>query len=475
MLCAMYFAQGVPWGFMVTALIAYLAAQGVGDADLGSLTAWVLVPWTFKLVWGPLIDTVTIRSMGRRRPWIIGAELMMAVSLLGILMLGDLTNNLRLLALMFFIHNCFASLQDVSTDALAVDILPPDEQGKTNGFMWGSKLVGKAIGASVMAMIISAWGLQAAVMAQFIILLAIMLFPILMLERPGDKRFPWSKTTTMAGIISHGPATDVTQEPLAAHRLREMEVTHEVSSTEDPNPYRPPRDMDSPTEKEPGLGGEDVTSSLRNPIDVFKDLFRGFSLITTSVFIFFGLIHTIGWGIVEIITKPLYIQQLGWTYVQMSNVSGAAVFTEMIGALLGGFLADRFGRRKVMLIGFGSYGLLHAIFAALPGLWGESWFAAAYLFLSPGALAMGAVGFLSMGMRICWTRSAATMFTIYMTVSNVAHVIGNASVGFFRAEGNEWLSYEQTFWVAAISMWIPLLLLPLVNPDRVDEAKALER
>ena len=100
MLCAMYFAQGVPWGFMTIALISYLAARGVDDTAAGNLTAVVLVPWTFKLIWGPIIDTMTIRSMGRRRPWIIGAELMMAVSLLGLLMMGDLTNNLRLLGWM---------------------------------------------------------------------------------------------------------------------------------------------------------------------------------------------------------------------------------------------------------------------------------------------------------------------------------------------------------------------------------------
>ena len=134
MLCAMYFAQGVPWGFMVTALVAYLTGEkGISQAAAGELTAIVLVPWTFKLVWAPLIDTITIRSMGRRRPWIIGAELMMAVSLLGILMLGDLSENLRLLGWMFFIHNCFASLQDVATDALAF-ILDSSESAR-NGMI----------------------------------------------------------------------------------------------------------------------------------------------------------------------------------------------------------------------------------------------------------------------------------------------------------------------------------------------------
>ena len=175
MLCAMYVAQGIPWGFMVTALSNYLAAREISDGELGKLTAIVLVPWTFKLIWAPLIDTITIRSMGRRRPWIIGAEVMMAVSMLWLLAMNDLTENLEMLAWMFFVHNCFASLQDVATDALAVDVLPPKEQGQVNGLMWGSKLLGKSIGAGGMAIVMHEWGIPAAVGAQFVMLMIIML------------------------------------------------------------------------------------------------------------------------------------------------------------------------------------------------------------------------------------------------------------------------------------------------------------
>ena len=127
---------------------AYLAYQyQVGDSEIGQLTAIILVPWSFKLIWAPIMDTFTIRSMGRRRPWIIGAELMMAVTLLGFIGLGNPSENLRFILYMYFLHNCFASLQDVCTDALAIDILPAAEQGQMNGLMWGSKLIGKGIGA----------------------------------------------------------------------------------------------------------------------------------------------------------------------------------------------------------------------------------------------------------------------------------------------------------------------------------------
>lgn len=205
-LCALYAAQGVPWGFMATAVVSYLTERGINDEQAGDLSAIILLPWTFKLIWAPLIDSATIRSMGRRRPWIIGAELMMAVTLLGLLMMGDLTQDLRMLGFMFFLHNCFASLQDVCTDALAIDVLPHAEQGSANGLMWGSKLAGKGFGAFVMAWVMSqsdVWGLQAAVMLQFVFLMLVMLFPLLILERQGEKRFPWSK----GAAVETGPVS----------------------------------------------------------------------------------------------------------------------------------------------------------------------------------------------------------------------------------------------------------------------------
>ena len=434
MLCSMYFAQGVPWGFMVTALISYLTERGLGDADAGWLTGIVLLPWTFKLVWAPVIDTLTIRSMGRRRPWIIGAELMMAISLLGILWLGDFSEQLGgatsdapvaprfvyLLGCMFFVHNCFASLQDVCTDALAVDVLPPSEQGRMNGLMWGSKLLGKALGTVVMAMVMAmgdayhpGWGIPAAVLVQFVLLIAIMMVPLFMLERPGEKRFPWSE----------GQAHDTGN-----------------------------------------------VSNVRNPLLLIHDVFRGFFLVTTFMFFVYGLFHVVGWGIVEVITKTLYTQQLGWTFQQFSYVTGIAVFTELAGALFGGYAADRWGRRKVMCVGFGAYGILHITFGCLPDLWSQSWFAAGYLILNPGALAIGAVGFLSMGMKISWTKAAATMFTVYMTLSNVGHVVGNLVVGWLRDDLQ--LSHEGSFLVAGMVTIAPLVLLAVVNPARVDAKRA---
>ena len=192
-------------------------------------------------------------------------------------------------------------------------------------------------------------------------------------------------------------------------------------------------------------------------------------MVTTSVFFVFGVICLIAWGIVEVATKTLYTQQLGWSFVEVSQVAGMAVFVEMFGALAGGYVADRFSRRMVMAVGLGGYGLMALIFGAFAGQWGESWFATGYLLLNPGILAVGSVGFLAMSMRLSWTKAAATMFTIYLTTANIGHVAGNWMVGLLREQLG--FSYELTFAFAGVAVILPLFLLPWVRPEDVDRAR----
>lgn len=419
-LCAMYVAQGLPWGFMVTAIVAYLTDtdKTITDTEIGALTAMTLLPWTFKLVWAPLIDSVTIRSMGRRRPWIIGAECMMAVSLVAMLSVGELNReNMVVLGWWFFIHNCFASLQDVATDALAIDVLATGEHGRVNGLMWGSKLFGKGVGAGISGWMLVEYGFAVAVWVQFAFLMGIMLFPLSSLERPGEKQFPWSR--------GQASAPD-------------------------------------------GLVG-----SFRNPLDVMADLIKGFSLRSTLFFGVFGVFAVVGWGIIEVATKPLYTQDLGWNSKDYSKVAGWGVSMELLGAIIGGWLADKIDRRWVMSVGFGLYGILALIFAANPDAWHIEAFAIGFLFLNPGVLALGSVGYNSMGMRVSWTKASATMFTIYMTMSNIGHVVGNYVYGILR--DNCQYSYQETFDIAGRAMLLPLFLLPLIKPRQIDEHSAIDK
>ena len=168
-LCGLYLAQGVPWGFVTVTFAAWLAEpeQGITAEQLGPILAVATLPWSFKFLWGPVMDRFTIRSLGRRRPWIIFAQ-SAAILILGSMMLvNDLPNLVwtqtpegtgwlqvvyRLvpgpLAALILFANVFISLQDVAVDALAVDLLAENERGRANGLMYASNYLGTAIGGA---------------------------------------------------------------------------------------------------------------------------------------------------------------------------------------------------------------------------------------------------------------------------------------------------------------------------------------
>ena len=265
-LCILYFAQGVPYGFMTITMANYLSGMGLSTQRVGELTAFALLPWTFKVIWAPIIDSLQFRGYGRRRPWIVMAQMLMALTLVGIYfaepyMVGeeiDIERSADLLLWVFFVHNVFAVLQDVVSDALAVDLLSENEQGAVNGAMWASKLLGMALGAGVLATIMDQYGIQGAVAAQIIVLLLIMLVPLLLVERQGDKRFPW--------------------DVFGSSKLE------------------PSRQM-----RHRSIG------------EILHDVLRGFSMRTTMFFFVIVLLSLIGWGVMETILKTICNQQIGWS------------------------------------------------------------------------------------------------------------------------------------------------------------------
>jgi PAT family beta-lactamase induction signal transducer AmpG len=180
-LCVLYVAQGIPWGFTATTLPGYLVEQKLDFAVITATMSFTTLPYSFKWVWGPIVDRFSSVRFGRRRPWIVFAQAMMALTI-GAMIALDVSTQLKLLAWMVFIHTVFNALQDVAVDALAIDILPESERGNANGLMYASKYIGGALGGVGMAKLVAAVGLDTALIAQMIVLFAIMLVPLLVRE-----------------------------------------------------------------------------------------------------------------------------------------------------------------------------------------------------------------------------------------------------------------------------------------------------
>ena len=63
----------------------------------------------------------------------------------------------------------------------------------------------------------------------------------------------------------------------------------------------------------------------------------------------------------------LYTQVLGWGSDSYSQVAGGlGPIFEFFGAILGGFLADKLGRKKTIMMGYGGFGVIAVIFGIFP-------------------------------------------------------------------------------------------------------------
>lgn len=184
---ALYFAQGVPWGFISVGYVVFLTDQGLDNKAVGAAIGLAYVPWSFKIVWGPLIDRFPSARLGRRRPFIIGAELLMGATML-LLLLLDPKKDLGLIGAVLFAHNTFAALQDVAVDALAVDLLPEKETGSANSVMWASKSAGVAVGGGAGTVLAKHLGWPALFVTITAALWLVMALAIAVRERPrGEK------------------------------------------------------------------------------------------------------------------------------------------------------------------------------------------------------------------------------------------------------------------------------------------------
>jgi len=116
---------------------------GVPVAEITTLTSILILPWIFKALWAPLVDTIR----GPRwtlREWIVSMQVVMGLTLLPLAFL-DFTEYFWLIRGSLLLHAVAASLQDASIDSLAISTVSPSDRGSLNGFMQLGYLTGRAL------------------------------------------------------------------------------------------------------------------------------------------------------------------------------------------------------------------------------------------------------------------------------------------------------------------------------------------
>ncbi|HEY2954972.1 MAG TPA: MFS transporter [Candidatus Eisenbacteria bacterium] len=143
----LYLTEGIPLGFTATAVATQMRRQGLGPAEIGAFVGSLYLPWAFKWAVGPFVDVFSSERFGRRRVWIVAMQCLMVASLMVALPV-HFTTQIKLFTLLILVHNAFGATQDVAIDALAVNTLREDERGLANGLMFGGAYLGQTLGGA---------------------------------------------------------------------------------------------------------------------------------------------------------------------------------------------------------------------------------------------------------------------------------------------------------------------------------------
>ncbi len=386
---ALYLAQGVPWGFISVGYVVYLTDLGFDNTAVGAALGVAYVPWSFKIIWGPLIDRFPSLRFGRRRHFIVFAQLMMGLSMLGLVAV-DPKSQVWLMSAVLFLNNTFASMQDVATDALAVDILPEHERGTANSVMWAAKSAGVAIGGGAGTVLAKHLGWPALFTLIAVIIWAIMFLVIATKERPAAEA-----------------------AEAAAERLD------------------------------------------------LRELWRSFAFRTPLFGIAIAVLTPAGYGLIAAVFTRLMRADLGLSEEAIGTLSGTVdPIAGVVGALIGGVLADRLGVRKVM----GGFMLLIAATIATWALGRAHWHSMTFLavWVAAQALFIGAYNAASLGffMSISNPKVGATQFAVFMAATNLTYSWTSPSGGWMA---DHW-GFVPTFAVAAVVQLVMIGLLPTCNP-----------
>ena len=407
---SMYFAQGIPYGLMSIAVPAWLASQGVGAGQIASFLAVIILPWAFKLLSGPLMDRYQFLAMGRRRPWVLGAQLGMTLSFFGLVLIDNPVEQIGLLMILGLFINVFAATQDVAVDGMAIEVTPVDEQGRLNGFMVFGKAIGWGITSAVTGTMLVKFGLGVTAIAAAAVQAVVLLGFMFTVERRGERRLPWSSGDAMSERRT-----------------------------------------------------ENSFAGLMKGLNAV--LWTRVSMILMAIMLFDGFIGGYGHALMPIAAINLF----GFTTPEWSQLVAVMGLAGAATALALGPMIDRFGAKRMLVLTISLVAVHAFLLAQTQYLWENATYVkvmlAAWVLLGPVTM----VCMIALAMTICASATSATQFAIYMSLANLGASAGSKTYGMI----SEQTSYGDAYLLlgALTVAMIAIILFHRHRPDKTTDRK----
>ncbi len=135
----MGFSSGLPLLLTMGVLQAWMKEKGVDITWIGMITL-VQIPYTWKFIWAPFLDRFILPFLGRRRGWLLIAQLALMAAIAG-LGFSDPVKNTGMMVFNAVLVAFFSATQDIVIDAYRREDLPDEELGLGSSmYIYGYRL-----------------------------------------------------------------------------------------------------------------------------------------------------------------------------------------------------------------------------------------------------------------------------------------------------------------------------------------------
>ena len=401
-LCSLYFLQAIPQGLIYFSIQDWLTGNGFTIKDIALITAIASIPWSLKFLIAPFVDYYSDSNMGKRRPWIILSILFMSFTIFIAAIFSKDEINILLLGAIFFLTLLAASILDVATDGLAIDILNDDERGIVNGLMWAFRTFGLSLSGIFSAYIMINYGLNNSIMFIGFIIFLIGVSLSIFKEKHTDSYFS----------------------------LRLNEKTSEF----------------------PAIG---FKNSMLNILKIIKQQY-------IFLLIMFCFTSNLASGIHFSSISFLYTNYANWDTFDLTFYRSVALYGGIIAALLGGYLSDKSNSQLIIKISHISLSFLCLLIAIHINIIMNEFFGISILLAFSFFNSFALTAVLALCMRFSLTSAAASIFAIFMSARHLSRIIGETFAGVFDGFFN--LTVNMIYLITAFFCILPLIFLSYLKP-----------
>jgi PAT family beta-lactamase induction signal transducer AmpG len=365
-LSILYFIQGIPQGLVYFALLDWLTSVGFGISDIAIVMSLASLPWTFKILLGPFVDTLKSSKMGKRKPWIFFSLLIS--SLVFFVSSNYISNELSAISigLSLFTVILFTSILDVATDGLAIDTLNDDERGISNGLMWASRTIGVSSAAVFASFAINKIGIRETFLFFGFLNLFFSLFILLIRENNSNQLLSFKSTSKIK--FSYYQKTII-----------------------------------------------DLFNMSKAPVFI---LLMGFCLLSN-----------ISFGMHYVSISNLYIISNNWDNSNLTEIRSFGLYIGAAVAIVGGYLSDRINPYRVIIVSQIMIAFVFLLIALFESSISNFYIGSLLIIIISALSSFLMAASLSLCMGFSKTEVAASQFALLMSIRHFSRIIGEWSAG----------------------------------------------